>query len=144
MLVTQLCPTLCDPMDCSPSGSSVHGFSRQEYWSGLQCPSPGTLPDPGVEPGFPASQADSLLSEQSQICRWHHPYGRKWRTKEPLDERWKRRVKKVGLKLNIQKAKIMASGPITLWQINGNQCKYDWLYFGGLQSHWRWWLQPWN
>ena len=31
--VAQSCPTLCDPMDCSPSGSSVPGFSRQEYWS---------------------------------------------------------------------------------------------------------------
>ena len=35
----QSCPTLCDPMDCSPPGSFVHGFSRQEYWSGLPCPS---------------------------------------------------------------------------------------------------------
>ena len=44
-----------------------------------------------------------------------HPYGRKWRkTKEPLDE-----SEKVGLKLNIQKTKIMASGPITSWQIDG-------------------------
>ena len=38
-------------------------FSRQEYWSGLVFPSPGDLPDPGIEPGFPALQADSLLSE---------------------------------------------------------------------------------
>ena len=49
----------------------------------------------------------------------HHPYGRKWRgTKKPLDEsengEWK-----VGLKLSIQKTKIMTSGPITLWQIDG-------------------------
>ena len=41
---------LCDPMDCSPPGSSVHGFSRQEYWSGLPYPPPGDLPDPGIEP----------------------------------------------------------------------------------------------
>ena len=33
--VAQLCPTLSDPMDCSPAGSSVHGISRQEYWSGM-------------------------------------------------------------------------------------------------------------
>ena len=39
-LVTQSCLTLCDPMDCSPPGSSVE-FSRQEYWSGLPFPSPG-------------------------------------------------------------------------------------------------------
>ena len=39
-LVTKLCPTLCDPLDCSPPGSSVHG---QEYWSGLPFPSPESL-----------------------------------------------------------------------------------------------------
>ena len=39
------------------------GFSRQEYWSGLPFPSPEDLPDPGIEPGSPALQADSLLSE---------------------------------------------------------------------------------
>ena len=39
------------------------GFSRQEYWSGLPCPPPGDLPNPGTEPGSPALQADSLLSE---------------------------------------------------------------------------------
>ena len=38
-------------------------FSRQEYWSGFPCPSPGDLPDPGVGPGSPALQADYLLSE---------------------------------------------------------------------------------
>ena len=37
--VAQSCPTLRDPMDCSPAGSSVHGFSRQEYWSGVPLPS---------------------------------------------------------------------------------------------------------
>ena len=39
------------------------GFSRQEYWSGLPFPSPGDLPDPGIEPGSPALQADPLPSE---------------------------------------------------------------------------------
>ena len=38
--VAQLCPTLCDPMDCGLPGSTVHGFSRQEYWSGVPLPSP--------------------------------------------------------------------------------------------------------
>ena len=38
-------------------------FSRQEYWSGLPFPSPGHLPDPGVEPGSPSLQADALASE---------------------------------------------------------------------------------
>ena len=48
---------------------------------------------------------------------------------------------KVGLKLNIQKTKIMASGPITSWQIDGETgetVNSDRLYFGGLQNHWRW------
>ena len=39
------------------------GFSRQEYWSGLPFPIPGDLPNPGIEPGSPASQVDSLASE---------------------------------------------------------------------------------
>ena len=39
------------------------GFSRQEYWSGLPFPSPGDLPDPGIEPRSPAFQADALTSE---------------------------------------------------------------------------------
>ena len=38
-------------------------FSRQEYWSGLPCPSPGDLPNPGIDPGSPALQADTLPSE---------------------------------------------------------------------------------
>ena len=48
---------------------------------------------------------------------------------------------KVGLKLNIQQTKIMASGPITSWHRWGNSVR---LYFFGLQNHCRWWLQPWN
>ena len=56
-LDTQSCPTLSDPMDCSPPGSRllcVWAFSRQEYWSGLPCPHPGDLPNPGIKPRSPA------------------------------------------------------------------------------------------
>ena len=42
------------------------GFSRQEYWSGLPFPSPGDLPDPGIEPRSPALQADALTSEPTR------------------------------------------------------------------------------
>ena len=42
--------SLCHPMDGVPPGSSVHGFSRQEYWSGLPFPTPGVLPNPGIRP----------------------------------------------------------------------------------------------
>ena len=48
--VAQSCPTLCDPLACSPPGSSVHGFSRQEQWSGFLFPPPGDLSDPGIKP----------------------------------------------------------------------------------------------
>ena len=50
----------------------------------------------------------------------------------------KEESEKAGLKLNIQKMKIMASGPITLWQIDGETMETDRLYFLGLQSHCRW------
>ena len=56
----------------------------------------------------------------------------------------KEESEKVDLKLNIQKTKIMASVPITLWQIDGETVETVADYFGGLQNHCRWWLQPWN
>ena len=47
------------------------GFSRQEYWSGLPFPSPEDLPNPGIEPGSPALQADALPSEPpGKSVRW--------------------------------------------------------------------------
>ena len=67
--------------------------------------------------------------QSPQICRWHHPYGRKWRgTKKPLDES-ERGEWKSGLKLNIQKTKIMTSGPITSWQIDGETVS-DFIFLG--------------
>ena len=63
--VPQSCPTFCDPMDCILLGSSSTGFFRQEYWSGLPFPSPGDLPDTGIEPGSPTLQADSFLKRLS-------------------------------------------------------------------------------
>ena len=56
----------------------------------------------------------------------------------------KEESEKVGLKLNIQKMKIMAPGPITSWQIDGETVETMRDYFGGLHNHCRWWLQPWN
>ena len=57
----------------------------------------------------------------------------------------KAETEKVGLKLNIQKTKIMESGPITSWPIDGETMETvkDFI-LGGLQNHCRWWLQPWN
>ena len=57
-------PTLGNCMDCSlPGSSQFMGFPRQEYYSGLSFPSPEDCPNPGTEPGSPALQADSLMSE---------------------------------------------------------------------------------
>ena len=74
VLVTQLCLILCDSIDCSLPGSSVHGILQQEYWSGLPFPSPGDLPDPGIKPGSPALQANSLPYEPLR-----KPQERVWR-----------------------------------------------------------------
>ena len=79
--ITQLCPTLCNPMDSSLQTPSSMGYSRQEYWSGLPFPSPRDLPDPGIEPGSPTLQAASLPSEPPG--RPGRPRGL-WETETPL------------------------------------------------------------
>ena len=56
-LVAQSCLTLCNSMDSSPPGSSVHEISQQKYWSELPFPSLEDLPDPGTEPPSPESPA---------------------------------------------------------------------------------------
>ena len=65
MLVAQSCPTLCNPMDYSPSGSSVHGILQAGIleWVAIPFLSPGDLPFPGMKPRSPALQTDSLPSE---------------------------------------------------------------------------------
>ena len=71
------------------------GFSRQEYWSGLPFPSPGIFPTQRSNPGLPHCRQ-----------KLYH-----------LSHKVKEESKKISLKLNIQKTKIMASSPITSWQI---------------------------
>ena len=64
-------PALCNPVNHSMPGTSVHGISLQEYWSVLQCPSSGNFPNPGIEPMFsvsPALQENLLLSHQGRPC----------------------------------------------------------------------------
>ena len=64
---------LCDPMDCSPPGASVHGISQARIPEWLACPLPRDLPDPGTEPWSPvapALQAGSLpLSHLNIVCK---------------------------------------------------------------------------
>ena len=59
--VAQSCLSLCDPWTAAHQVPPSMGFSRQEYWSGLSFPSPGILPDPGIEPGSLALEADTLI-----------------------------------------------------------------------------------
>ena len=71
-LVTQSCLTLCDPVDCSPPGSSVHGDSSGKN-TGVGCHA-FLLPDPGIEPGSPTLQADSLISKPPGKPRYKITY----------------------------------------------------------------------
>ena len=69
LLLAQLCPTLCNPTDCSPPGFSVHGILQAKYWSGLPFPSPGDLSNPGIKPGFlHCRQILYYLSHQLKSC----------------------------------------------------------------------------
>jgi len=126
------------------------GFSRQEYWSGLPFPSPEDLPDPGIEPGSPELQADSLLSElYAEYIMWDAGLdetqngikisrrntnnltyaddttllGDKEEELKNLLMKVKEESEKVGLKLNIQKTKIMAYSHITSQKADGETMK---------------------
>ena len=71
--VAQSCLTLCDPMHCSLPGSSVHGIFEARILEWVAIPSPGDLPNPGIEPRYPALQADALPSK---------PPGKPWDRRE--------------------------------------------------------------
>ena len=66
--VTQWCPTFYDPMAVACKAPLSMEFSRPEYWNGWPFPSPGNLPNPGIEPKSPTLQADSLPSEPPGMC----------------------------------------------------------------------------
>ena len=102
-------------------------FSRQEYWSGLLCPTPGDLPDPWIE-----TRSSALLDEAQDAIKIARRNINNFRntddttliaeSKEEVKSllmKVKEESEKVGLELNIQKTKIMASCPITSWQIDG-------------------------
>ena len=63
VLAAKSCLTFATPLTAAHQAPLSMGFSRQEYWSGLPFSSPEDLPDPGIEPGSPALQADSLPTE---------------------------------------------------------------------------------
>ena len=147
--VPQSCPTLCDPWTVAHQAPPSMGFSRQEYWIGLPFPSPGDLPDPGIEPRSPTLQADALTSAppgkplyaeyiirnagEEEVQAGIKIAGRNINKLRYADDttlmaeseeelkslmmKVKEERGKVGLKLNIQKTKIMASGPIISWEV---------------------------
>ena len=61
--MAKLCPTVVTPWTVAHQAPLSMGFSKQRYWSELTFPSPADLTDPGIEPGSPTLQADSLLTE---------------------------------------------------------------------------------
>ena len=67
VFVAQSRLTLCNPTDCSLTGSSVHGILQSGTLDGLPFPSPEDLPDPGIKPWSPALHADSLLFELQEV-----------------------------------------------------------------------------
>ena len=72
--VAQSCPTLCDPMDYSPPGSSVLGILQARLLEGFPLPAPGDLPDPGIEPTSPASPFFTTTATKEALRRcWSHP-----------------------------------------------------------------------
>ena len=92
--VAQSCPTPCDPWTVAYQAPPSMGFSRQGCWSGLPFPSPGDLPDPGIEPGSPALQADALPSEppgKPQITSKRHQK-RSWKQQAVARQRQARRA----------------------------------------------------
>ena len=62
-LVIQSCPTLCNPIDYSTPGSSVHGLLQARILEWVACLPPGDLPNPGIKPRSPSLKADTLPSE---------------------------------------------------------------------------------
>ena len=92
------------------------------------------------------SKSRTRLSDFTCPCPYCHPV---WTVSEEelksLLMKVKEESEKVGFNLSIQKTKIMASGPIILWEIGGETMETvaDFI-LGGLQNHCRWWLQPWN
>ena len=121
-------------------------LSRQEYWNGLPLPPPRDLPDPGIKPVSPASSAfaGKFFTTEPQInaarrntnnLRYADDTTLMAESEEELKSlsmKVKEESENVGLKLNIQKTKTMASGPIPSWQTDGETVETvaDFIFWG--------------
>jgi len=134
---------------------ATEGFSRLMPWradeqESLRCENFVEMldPDAGKDWGLEEAQAGIKTARRNiNNLRYADDSTLMAESEEELKSllmKVKEESEKVGLKLNIQKTKIMASGPITSWQIDGETVETGWLYFSGLQNHCGWWLQPWN
>ena len=93
--VSQSCPTLCYPVDCSPLGSSVHGIFQARLLDWVAISSPGDLPNPGIEPRSPALQADALTSEPPGTAKTYLMY-KELRKRKQRNERTENEQQKKG------------------------------------------------
>ena len=114
----QSCPTLCDPKDCIPPGSSVHVILQMRN-TGLEEAQAGIKISRRNINNLRYADDTTLMAESEEELK-------------SLLMNVKEESEKVGLKLNIQKTKIMASGPITSWEIDGETVEtVSDFFFGG-------------
>ena len=130
----QSCLTLCNPMDYSSPGSGVHVILQERImeWAAVSFSRESSQPRDWTWISCIAGRCFTVWATREA----HYTCINLKRVKEESE--------KVGLKLNIQKTMIMASSPITSWQIDGEIVETVADYFSRLQNHCRWWLQPWN
>ena len=123
-LVTKLCTTLATSWTVACQAPLFMRFSRQEYWSGLPFPSSGDLPDPGMEPGFPALQAVSCIADRFFID---------WTTRKAPGKKCLR--VKINLNWNVLLIQALNSSPIfhIAHKLNLKwETKNSWLWFSYL------------
>ena len=108
-MCVQSCLTLCDPMNCSPPGSSVHGILQARILEWVPCPSAGDVPDPGIEltsPVSPALQVGSLpLSHWGSL-----------KASNTCNFRWAIRIRSLGWEDPLEKEMAIHSSTLA-WKI---------------------------